>query len=158
MSFTRSVHQVLYFTPLLLGASAILLEPGRSVAPGAVFVILAIYAHAAARVVGAVGTDKAVLFLEGLPFFALGVASLGQQGVVPALLIVVSGAVAGAAILAGEWLLISGSPTFTTSLGFIGACCLAGWGLIALPPVRFLGLALVALTLSGYGVVRRASG
>ena len=156
MRFASLLSPALYFAPLLLGASAILLLPGRTAAPGAVFVILAVYAHGAARVLGARGVDKALLFLEGLPFFALAVACLGRQDALPALLSVGSAAVAGAALLAGEWLL--GAATFTTSLGFVGVCCLAGWGLAVLSPVGFLGLALVALTLTGYGVARKVRG
>ena len=154
MRIASLLSPALYFAPLLLGATAIRLLPGRTAAPGAVFVILAVYAHGAARVLGARGVDKALLFLEGLPFFAL--ACLGRQDDLPALLSVGSAAVAGAALLAGEWLL--GAATFTTSLGFVGVCCLAGWGLAVLAPVGFLGLALVALTLTGYGVARKVRG
>ena len=149
------LHQALYFGPLALGAVTILLAPSRTLAPGAVFLILAVYAHAAARVIGVTGLRKAMLCLEALPFFGLATACLGKLEAIPALLAVSAGAVAGAALLAGEWLLVKGTPTFTTSMGFIAACCLAGLGLAALPAMAFLGLALLALTLAGLGVARR---
>ena len=152
------LRQALFFVPLLLGAAAILLMPSRTLTPGAVFVILAIYAHAAARMLGAKGSGKAILFLETLPFFGLAVASLGKLEVLAALMVLGSGVVAAAAILLGEWLVAKGTATFTTSVGFIVACSVAGLGLVLLPPLLFLGLALVAMTITGYGVARRVHG
>jgi hypothetical protein len=152
------LRQALYFGPLLLGSAGSLLLPSRTATPGVVFVVLAVYAHAAARLMGEAGPGKAMLFLQALPFFGLAVAGLGKLEALPALLVVGSGTAAGAAILGGEWLLLKGSGTFTGSLGFLGACCTIGVGLSLLPPMLFSGLALLALTLVGYGVARRVRG
>lgn len=149
---------VLYLGLLWLATAGSLFLPSGSVPPGLVFVMLAVGAHGAARVIGVSGAGKAMLFLEGVPFFAFAVVHLGQREALPALLIVVSGASAGAALLAGEWLLVKGSATFMTSLAFIGGCSLAGAGLALLPTRVFLGLALLGLTLASYGVARRVHG
>lgn len=148
----------LYLVLLLLVALGILYLPGHVLPVGVVFVLLAVVAHAAAALVGVSGVGKAMLFLEALPCFGLAAVHLGEPEVLSALLLLASSAVAGAAILAGEWLLVKGQATFTTSLTLIGVCGLAGWGLTALAPLTFLGLALLGLTLSGYGVARRMRG
>src|SRR5512145_3314262 len=127
MSAASLLGRALYFCPLLLGTAALLAQPSRTAAPGAVFALLAVYAHGAARVLGLRGAGKAQLFLEALPFFGFGAVRLGRLEPTEALLVAGAGAAAGAALLAGEWLL--GTATFTTSLGFIGASCLAGLGL-----------------------------
>ncbi len=158
MRTTEPFRQALYFCPLLLGAAAILRLPSRTVAPGALFVVIAIYAHAAARILGATGMRKATLFLEALPFFGFAAAMLGKLDVIPTLLMVGSSIVAAAAILLGEWLILNGTATFTTSVGFIASCCIAGLGLTFLPAFLFLGLALLTLTITGYGAARRVRG
>ena len=158
MPVARLLLRVLHFGLLLLAAAGILQLSHRQVAPGLVFVVLAVYAHGAARVLDATGAGKGLVFLEILPFFAFAVVQLGGLEPLPALLVVGSGASAGAALLGCEWLLARGNATFGTSLGFIAACCLAGWGMSVLPAKFFLGLTLLALTISGYGLARRVRG
>ena len=156
MRVARLLLQALYLGLLLAAAGWVLSLSNRDVPPGLIFMLLAVYAHGAARLLGATGADKARLCLEALPFFALAVVHLGRLGTVPALLVVLGGAVAGAAILAFERLWIREGATFLTSLGFLGLCGLAGWGLGALPAAAFLGSGLLALVLAGYGLARRA--
>ncbi|HNX31522.1 MAG TPA: hypothetical protein PKM35_07950 [Holophaga sp.] len=158
MPGARLLLRALHFGLLLAAAAGIMRLHPPQVTPGLAFVVLAVYAHGAARVFGAAGTAKALCFLEILPFFAFAVVQPGGSEPSAAWLGVVSGAAAGAAILGCEWLLSRGKATFGTSLGFIGACCLAGWGMSVLPAGRFLGLTLLALTGSGYGLARRARG
>lgn len=148
----------LYLLLLLSAAAGFLYLPDRLLPLGAVFAALAVCAHAAAGLIGVSGTAKAMLFLEALPFFGLAVVHLGQLEAMPALALLASSCVAGAALLAGEWLLVKGAATFTTSLAFIGACCAAGWGLEVLSQVVFSGLALLSLGFAGYGVARRVRG
>jgi hypothetical protein len=148
----------LYFGLLLLGAAALLAQPMRTAPPGAVFTVLALFAHGAARLLGVRGAGKALLFLGAWPFFSLGAVRLGRLEPAEALLVAGAGAAAGAALVAGEWLLVKRTATFTTSLLFFGASCLAGVGLTLLPVPVFRGLALLALTLAGYGLARGGGG
>jgi len=158
MTATDLLGRVLYSGLLLLGAAALLAQPMRTAASGAVFTVLALYAQGAARLLGLRGPGKALLFLEALPVFSLGVVRLGRLEPAEALLVVGAGTAAGAALVAGEWLLVKRAATFTTSLLFFGASCLTGFGLTLLPIPVFLGLALLALTLAGYGLARGVRG
>ena len=150
--------RALYFSLLLMASAAFVLMPSRVITPGVVFTILAVYAHAAARIIGVTGLGKAMLFLEAMPFFGFACVYLGKLEILQAFLVIVAAAVAGAAILAGEHLVVKGTATFTSSAAFIVACGLAGLGIAALPIVLFLGVALIILTIAGYGVARRVRG
>lgn len=152
------IARILFFIPLLLGAGSVVLEPGRAFAPGLIFVILIVYVHASARIIGVSGTEKAMLALETLPFFCLGATTLGRLDPLQTLLMSGSATAMGGALLAGEVLLMNGAATFTTSLGFIVACGLGGAALHWLPVPVVLGFGLLALTLTSYGVLRRARG
>ena len=155
MRAAELLPRILYFGLLLSAAAATLRMPTWVAAPGVVFALMAVWAHAAARIIGVTGTEKGLLFLEALPFFGFACVQLGQQAPLQALLGVAAGAVAGAALLAWEALAVQGQATFTSSLGFILACCLAGFGLARLSATLFLGLALLALLAAGYGLLRR---
>lgn len=157
MRAAELLPRALYFGLLLSAAAIALRMPTWVAAPGVVFVLLAVWAHAAARLIGATGAEKGMLFLEAVPFFAFACVQLGQQNATQALLGVTAGTAVGAAILAWEALVARGQATFTSSVGFILACCLAGFGFARLPARLFLGLALVALLAAGYGLVRRGS-
>lgn len=152
---TRLLVRALHLGLLLVAAGAAQSLPGHRGAAGLVFALLAVYAHAVARILGAQGLQKGVVFLEVLPFFAFGTAYFGRLVPAQAGLVVAAGTAAGAAILVGEAWIVKGVPTFSSSLGFIGACALAGLGLATLTPWLVLGPALLLGLAAGYGLARR---
>lgn len=144
----RSLH----FGILLLAAGKAAVLPGLRFLPGASFAVLAVWAHATARLAG---TGKALLFLETLPFFALAAVGPGRLGTAAALWTTAGAAAAGGALLLGERLITRGRATFTSSTGFILACAAAGTGLQLMRPWTFLGVSVVALAGLGYAWARR---
>jgi hypothetical protein len=152
---SRLLLRILHFGLLLVGVMVALTLPGRTVSPGLFFVLLAVYAHAAARVLGVRGIGKAAVFLEVLPFYGFAIAFFGRLDLVPALQILAGGSAWAAAILTAECWFVMGSPTFGSSLGFIAACVLAGFGLAVASPVLMLGLGLLIWSAAGYGLARR---
>lgn len=152
---TRFLVRALHLGLLLAASGAVRSLPGHRGAAGLVFALLAIHAHAVARILGAQGLQKGIVFLEALPFFAFGTACLGRLMPAQALLVVIAGMAAGGAILACEAWFVKGAPTFGSSLGFIGACALAGLGLATLTPWLILGPALLLGLAACYGLARR---
>ncbi len=151
---SRILLRALHLGFLLAAAAVALTFPGHRVSPGWAFTVLAVYAHAAARLLGAQGPEKAAVFLEVLPFFGFAVAFFGWMDPFQGLQTVAAGIASGAAILAIESWFVKGSPTFGSSLGFIGACALAGLGLAMVSPWLVLGPALLLWLGAGYGLAR----
>lgn len=155
MSATDLLRRLVFFVVPLLGVAAVWLLPPRPVPPGLAFVLLAAYAHAAARLLRTSGLEKALLFAELMPFYGFSLVQLSLESVPGAVLSLLSALAWGAVLLTIEFLWIQRNPTFTSSACFLAASAAVGAGITYLSAVPFLGAGLAVLTFASYGLARR---
>lgn len=155
--------RLLYHAPLL---GAALLLPGSLASPpaaGLAFAVAAAYARTAALASGASALEEALLLAETLPYLAYCAVFAGGARSGAALLSLAECAVAGAALLLAEFLVLDeerrarldGLGRAAAATVFAIAAALCGIAMALTPAAAFLGAAAAVGLLCAYAIRRR---